>query len=294
MNHSRLGMDQSFRARQPGLIGASVRFCWRCRGSDRGLWHVNVGKGTHSPYKHFPAVRKCRKPHDHETRAPRGWEAWPGGTSPAAYHGGKQRKGRLGRRYGQGDKEEMFNKRNVPADLGLLSAWCVYDLSTRPSRCWLILTVGQDSVRTKAFRSARLVRKQIRPRATVWIWTDDIYDEADEEMTGWSNEQSVSTGAGNNCPCGWWCSASNQRKHLYSHWVLLSTQPKPFTQERKARRKTRRHSHWPSTWSETTDVPEEAGEMQVLDECRRVCLCHGQTGFSILSWPVSARTEPKI
>lgn len=69
---------------------------------------------------------------------------------------------------------------------------------------------------------------------------------------------------------------------------------KAFTQGRQARRKTRRHLHQPSTWPETTDVPEEAGEMQVLDECRRVCLCHGQTGFSILSWPVSARNEPKI
>lgn len=111
--------------------------------------------------------------------------------------------------------------------MGLLSARCVYDLSTRPSKCWLILAVGQESVRTKALRSAGLVRKQIRPRATVWVGTDDIYDEANDKMTGWSNEQSMSTGAGNNCPCGWWCSASNQRNHLNSHSVFCCLQPKP-------------------------------------------------------------------
>lgn len=76
---------------------------------------------------------------DHKTRVPQGWEAWPRRTSPAAYHGGEQRKGRLRRGYAQGDKGRIFNKRNLPADLGLLVDWCPVDLLQRPNRCWWIL-----------------------------------------------------------------------------------------------------------------------------------------------------------
>lgn len=76
---------------------------------------------------------------DHKTRVPQCWEAWPGWTSPAACHGGEQRKGRVRRRYAQEDKEGILNKRNLPADLGLLVAWCLVGLSQRPNRCRWIL-----------------------------------------------------------------------------------------------------------------------------------------------------------
>lgn len=43
---------------------------------------------------------------------------------------------------------------------------------------------------------------------------------------------------------------------------------------------SRRHLHSPSRWSGTARMPEEAGEMQLLDECSSACVIDKQNSPS--------------